>query len=91
MKRDRSANRDYVDALRKQHETAMRMHEAATWTGTHTPMALPTSPAVQPAAAGAAPLELQPANNYDNNYDFNFLSTRISTILRSVPPHAPQC
>jgi len=54
MKRDRSAKPDYVDALRKQHETAMRMHEAATWTGTHTPMALPTSPAVQPAAAGAA-------------------------------------
>ena len=54
MKRDPSAKPDYVDALRKQHETAMRMHEAATWTGTHAPMALPTSPAVQPAAAGAA-------------------------------------
>ena len=67
MKRDRSANRDYVDALRKQHETAMRMHEAATWTGTHTPMALPTSPAVQPAAAGAAPLELQPEVQEEEN------------------------
>ena len=67
MKRDRSANRDYVDALRKQHETAMRMHGAATWTGTHTPMALPTSPAVQPAAAGAAPLELQPEVQEEEN------------------------
>ena len=67
MKRDRSANRDYVNALRKQHETAMRMHEAATWTGTHTPMALPTSPAVQPAAAGAAPLELQPEVQEEEN------------------------
>ena len=67
MRRDSSAKPNLVDALRKQHEIAMRMHEAATWTGTHTPMALPTSPAVQPAAAGAAPLELQPEVQEEEN------------------------